>query len=254
MISPSNALKFVYHESGLKYVRDTGRDAWLIILLRCFRMLAYGTISLILALFFSALEFSDFRIGLFMTLTLLGDVILSAGLTLIADRVGRRKVLLGGSFLMVCSGAIFALFENFWILLVAAVIGVISATGGDFGPFRAIEESTLSSLTTPKTRADVLAWYVTTASVGSAVGSELSGRLVSSLIAREGWTTLDAYHAVFWVYSGIGVFNILFTLLLSRKCELSVQEEAETEESGTLLSNVEDRTEEGDEPDRKSVV
>ena len=75
-----------------------------------------------------------------MTLTLLGDVLLGGFLTLIADRVGRRKVLIAGSFLMVMSGTIFALVENFWILLVAAVLGVISATGGDFGPFRAIEE------------------------------------------------------------------------------------------------------------------
>ena len=51
---------------------------------------------------------------------------------------------------MVLSGVAFALFENFWVLLLAAVVGVISATGGDFGPFRAIEESTLSHLTTPK--------------------------------------------------------------------------------------------------------
>ncbi|THZ25492.1 MFS general substrate transporter [Aureobasidium pullulans] len=144
-------------------------------------------------------------------------------------------------------GAIFACFENFWILLFAAVVGVISATGGDFGPFRAIEESTLSTLTTPITRADVLAWYVTTASVGSAVGSELSGRLVTSLLRRNGWTTLDAYHAVFWVYSGIGVLNILLTLLLSSSCEFSVQKAAETEEAGTLLDSLEGRTEEDDE-------
>jgi predicted MFS family arabinose efflux permease len=75
-----------------------------------------------------------------MTLTLLGDVFLGTFLTLIADRVGRRRVLMGGSFLMVVSGAIFAMFENFWILLFAAILGVISVTGGDFGPFRSIEE------------------------------------------------------------------------------------------------------------------
>ena len=75
-----------------------------------------------------------------MTLTLLGDVFLGTFLTLIADRVGRRKVLMGGSFLMVVSGVIFAVFENFWILLLAAVLGVVSVTGGDFGPFRSVEE------------------------------------------------------------------------------------------------------------------
>jgi len=68
-------------------------------------------------------------IGIFMTLTLFGDVFLGTFLTLIADRVGRRKVLLGGSVLMMLSGAAFAMFENFWILLMAAIFGVISVTG-----------------------------------------------------------------------------------------------------------------------------
>lgn len=75
-----------------------------------------------------------------MTLTLLGDVFLGTFLTLIADQIGRRKVLLGGSILMIFSGLAFALLENFWILLIAAILGVISITGGDFGPFRSIEE------------------------------------------------------------------------------------------------------------------
>jgi hypothetical protein len=92
------------------------------------------------ALFFAELKFSDQRIGLFMTLTLVGDVILGIVLTMVADRVGRRKIILTGSLLMIMSGTVFALFENFWILLAAAVLGVISTSGGDFGPFRAIEE------------------------------------------------------------------------------------------------------------------
>lgn len=227
-------LKWLYQFFGLKSLKDTGPDAWLIIMSRCTRMLAYGTNSLILALFFSALKFSDEYIGLFMTLTLLGDLLLSVVLTLVADGIGRRKILFLGSFLMVLSGAAFAIFENFWILLAAAVIGVISATGSDFGPFRAIEESTLSHLTNSKTRPEVLSWYITTASIGSMIGTELSGRVVEYLQNRDGWTTVDAYHTVFWIYSVMGAFNMLLTLLLSDKCEIE-KKEPKSEESEVLL-------------------
>jgi MFS family permease len=239
LLSP---VKWLYHEFGVSSIYDTGRDAWLIILSRCCRMFAYGTNSLILALFFSALDFTDYQIGLFMSLTLLGDVLLSVFLTLIADKVGRRKVLFAGSFLMVLSGATFALFENFWILLIAAVVGVISATGGDFGPFRAIEESTLSHLTTTRTRPDVLAWYVTTASLGSSLGSEVSGRMVHALQARDGWTLTDAYHALFWVYGAMGLVNAVLVLLLSSKCE--IKDEVAGEESYAML---EESDHEGDD-------
>ena len=58
-----------------------------------------------------------------MTLTLLGDVFLGIVLTMIADRVGRRKILFAGSGLMVLSGLLFSYFESFWILLLAAIVG-----------------------------------------------------------------------------------------------------------------------------------
>ncbi|KAK5125592.1 hypothetical protein LTR85_011866 [Meristemomyces frigidus] len=145
------------------------------------------------------LQFSDYRIGL---------------------------ILFGGSFLMVLSGIAFAVFENFWILLLAAVIGVVSATGGDFGPFRAIEESILSQLTTPKTRSDVLAWYVTTSSVGSAIGSEASGRIIRYLLASYGWQLVDVYHTLFWIYTAMGFVNAALVLLLTKACELQPSEEA----------------------------
>ena len=232
------SLRYFYHEFGLASVRSTGRDAILIILARCCRMIAYGTNALILALFFAELKFSDWYIGLFMSLTLVGDVILGLLLTLVADQVGRRRTLFAGSVLMVLSGATFAISENYWILLGAAVVGVISTTGGDFGPFRAIEESTLSQLTNSRTRSDVLSWYVTTASIGSCIGTEASGRVIEWLKSRDGWTLADAYHTCFWVYSVMGIVNMLFSVLLSSKCELPKATQDDTEESEELLNAV----------------
>ncbi|KAI1842172.1 hypothetical protein JX265_001467 [Neoarthrinium moseri] len=219
-------IRWFYHEFGIAAIHETGRNAWLIILARACRMFAYGTNSLILAIFFSALDFSDHQIGLFMTLTLLGDVFLGTFLTLVADKLGRRKVLMAGSFLMVVSGVVFAVFEDFWILLLAAIVGVISVTGGDFGPFRSIEESILSQLTTPSTRSDVLAWYVTTSTLGSSIGSEASGRIIRYLEERDGWTTVDAYHALFWVYGIMGIVNACLVLLLTDSCEMEDKKEA----------------------------
>lgn len=215
------SLRSVLRESGLSSVHSAGPDAWLIILSRSCRMFAYGASSLVLALFFAELGISDEHIGLFMTLTLLGDVALSLLLTQIADRVGRRRTLFAGSVLMVLSGTTFALCENYWILLLAAVLGVISATGGDFAPFRAIEESTVAELTTPETRTDVLVWYVTLASLGSSIGTELSGRMIEWLQARDGWSLKDAYHMCFWLYTIMGTVNMAANLCLSRSCELA---------------------------------
>ncbi|KJR88285.1 MFS transporter [Sporothrix schenckii 1099-18] len=221
----TSSIRYVYRESGLASVFNTGADAWIIILARTCRMFAYGASALVLALFFAELDVSDERIGLFMTLTLAGDVGLSLLLTLVADHVGRRRTLMFGSVLMIMSGTTFALSENYWLLLVAAVAGVISATGGDFGPFRAVEESMLSELTNPNTRADVLVWYVTTSALGSAVGTEVAGRAVhylnsDSAAGGMGWPLRQAYHACYWAYAAMGILNLVLSLMLSTKSEL----------------------------------
>jgi MFS family permease len=204
-------------------------------------MLANGTNSLIMALFFASLGFSDQRIGLFMTLTMAGDVVLGVLLTMIADKVGRRRILISGSMLMVCSGVTFALFDNFWILLFGAVVGVISIAGGDFGPFRAIEESMLSQLTTANTRSDVLAWYVSFSTLGSCIGTEAAGRIVQHLLGSR--TAAESYHMIFWMYSGMGLVNLVLSSFLSESCELA--EPTKTRESDILLRDIDDRSDDG---------
>jgi MFS family permease len=251
-------IKWLHRELGLPSVWTSGRDTWLIILARHCRMIAFGTNSLILALFFAALKFTDYQIGLFMTFTLCGDVVLSFILTQIADKIGRRRVLFGGSVLMVCSGIIFALSDNFWILLFAAVVGVISTMGGDFGPFRSIEESMLSTLTDEVTRPDVLCWYVIMANLGSCFGSEGSGRIVQFLLDR-GWDAVNAYHGMFWIYSAMGVLNIFFVCVLSSKCEAptqSMQERAgnQRQEAGILLKETEHEDDDDDDGDDSSSL
>ncbi|KJZ73929.1 hypothetical protein HIM_06597 [Hirsutella minnesotensis 3608] len=238
MSSPlRDPVKWLYHELGLESVYQTGPDTWLIILGRTFRLFAFGAVSLIIALFMSTLGFSDLQIGLFMTLTLSGDVILSLLTALIADRVGRRRILLLGGFLMVLSGAFFAYFESYWILLLAAVFGVISATGGDFGPFRSVEESTLSHLTTSSTRSDVLSWYVTTSTLGSAIGTEVAGRAVDFFQRSGGQSLLGAYHLMFWLYVAMGALSIASTLLMSRKCEISWPSQKDPKMNEPLLGS-----------------
>ena len=258
--SPSSLSKpviWLYNEFGISSLVYSGRDGWLIIWTRMARMFAFGAASLVIALFFASLKFSDVQIGLFMTLTLAGDVLLSLFLSLVADRVGRRRILLAGSMLMAVSGAVFALAENFWLLLIAAVVGVLSTTGGDFGPFRAIEESTLSHLTTPETRSDVLSWYVTTSSLGSALGTAFAGRMVDFLSNRRSWSVVDAYHAVFWVYILVGALAVAATLAMTERCELGEKDDApqgQQEGYEMLERQGEEEQEEEDEEEDNDAV
>lgn len=127
--STSRPVRVIAHfleEVGLVTMWHSSLDVKLLCAQRFVRLFAYGGSTLILASYLSALGITDDRIGLFMTLTLIGDVVISFFLTLFADRMGRKAVLSLGSALMAGSGVVFALTGNFWILLAAAVFGVIS--------------------------------------------------------------------------------------------------------------------------------
>ena len=121
-----NLLSKLGEELGVYSILHSSRDTKLLCLQRFTRLFAYGASTLILALYLSSLGSSDARIGLFMTLTLLGDVVISFLLTLVADGLGRRRILVLGAALMSASGVIFAISGNYWILVVASIFGVIS--------------------------------------------------------------------------------------------------------------------------------
>jgi predicted MFS family arabinose efflux permease len=113
-------------ELGVFSIVQSSTDTKILCVQRFVRLFAYGASTLILALYLSSLDITDARIGLFMTLTLLGDVVISFVLTLFADGLGRRRTLLLGSGLMTASGAVFAFSGNYWILVAASIFGVIS--------------------------------------------------------------------------------------------------------------------------------
>ena len=119
-------VKRALNELGLVALWNSSRDVKFLSAQRFVRMFAFGASTLILASYLSALGISDDRIGLFMTLTLVGDTAISFFLTMFADAMGRKAVLSVGSVMMAGSGVVFALFGDFWILLVAAIFGVIS--------------------------------------------------------------------------------------------------------------------------------
>ena len=113
-------------EVGLTSVIKSPFDVKLLCIQRFVRMFAFGSAALVLALYLEELGYADQSIGLFMTLTMLGDVLISLLLTLFADGLGRKNVLVAGSLLVVLSGIVFATTSSYWALLAAAIVGVVS--------------------------------------------------------------------------------------------------------------------------------
>ncbi|KAJ3242023.1 hypothetical protein HDU81_008895 [Chytriomyces hyalinus] len=201
-------------------------DAKILFATRAVRMFAYGLLGLLLVLYMKKLDLRDDDIGAFLMLTLLGDCAVSLVVASSADKMGRRFMLSLGAASMACTGILFAIVPTFgafnkwftgrseeesdlpadlnaiqgWIyfsiLLVIGVVGVISPSGTEVGPFQAIEQSLLVKFIPFEHRATLFAWYTLFGSVMTALGSLLAGFVVSYLTERDFSALAGTYHNV----------------------------------------------------------
>jgi len=196
-------------------IRTLTPDGHFLFITRIARMFGYGFLSVVLVLYLEQVGLNQVQIGLLLTLTLIGDTIISLWITTNADRIGRRRMLIIGAFLMVFAGVLFAVTRHFMFLLIAATIGVISPSGYEVGPFLSIEQAALSQIVPNGKRTNIFAWYNLVGSFATAFGALAGGSLVQTLM-DSGVPPLGSYRTIVIGYAIIGVLlGGLFTRLSS---------------------------------------
>jgi MFS family permease len=202
------------------------KDISLLFSTRIIRLFCYGFLSVVLALYLASAGLDERQIGLLFTLTLAGDAGISLWLTTAADRFGRKRTLLLGALLMTGAGLMFILTRNPALLMIAAIVGVISPSGNEIGPFLSVEQASLTQLIPNDRRTQVFAWYNLSGSFATATGALASGWL-STLLQDNGMPALNSYRVVLFGYAFGGILLTLLFLLLSTRIEVLAQKLAE---------------------------
>ena len=196
------------------------RDGRLLFLTRCTRLFAYGALSVVLVFYLTSLGLTASQTGILLTLTLVGDTVVSFYLTTRADRIGRRRMLIVGALLMAAAGLAFAYTRNFVFLVVAGTLGVISPSGNEVGPFLPIEQAALSHVVPGQARTTVFSWYTLAGSFATAAGA-LSGGALSHVLQQKALPAVESYRVVVLLYAGLGVALALLFTRLSPAAEVS---------------------------------
>jgi MFS family permease len=211
-----NIIHLVYNYTIMKsplLTKTLPADGWVLFATRMARLFAYGFLSVVLVLYLAQSGFSEGEIGVLLTLTLVGDALISLWITTHADRFGRRRMLLAGAGLMLFAGVLFSLTRNFYLLLLAATIGVISPSGNDIGPFPAIEQASLAQVIADQVRTGIFAWYNLVGSISTALGALAGGGLVQ-ILQNHGFTPLASYQSILFGYAlgGLALGLLFFRL------------------------------------------
>jgi len=178
------------------------------------RSFAYGFLSVILGLYLDAAGLSPAAIGWIFTAALAGGAMMTILITSVADRFGRRVLLIAGAGLMALAGSVFAVSANPIYLAVAAVIGTISPSGKEVGPFLSIEQAILPETTDERQRTAVFSAYNLIGSLAGALGA-----LAVAVPSFFSFSAVAGYRLLIWSYVGAALWLALLFAFLSPKVE-----------------------------------
>jgi MFS family permease len=196
------------------------KDVFILFTTRIIRLFCYGFLSVVLALYLIQVGLNERIIGMIFSLTLAGDAGISLWLTTSADRFGRKRTLIAGTLLMIGAGVVFIFTRNAIALGMAAIIGVISPSGNEIGPFLSVEQAALSHLLHDENRTQTFAWYALAGSLATATGA-LSGGWLAQGLQKQGYSAFNAYRVVLAGYALGGLILIGLFLSLSKSVEVT---------------------------------
>ncbi len=200
---------------------ELSRDAKLIFASRAIRMFCYSYLSVMLGIYLKEVGLEVFFIGVIITAIIASGSVATLIGSLYADRIGRRRFLAICAALLALSGILFAITTNPLLLLLAALTGSLSASGGEAGPFLSIEQAILPQTAPDRFRNQIFGIYNTIGTMSAAAGAMFSG-LPDFLTAAFEVDRLASYRLMYAVLALAGLIVMFLSLRLSASTEISV--------------------------------
>jgi MFS family permease len=207
------------------------RDGWLLFATCGVRSFAYGFLSVILGLYLDAIGLSPASIGWIFTAALAGSAAMTMLISSVADRFGRKALLIVGAVLMALAGWVFAVSNDPILLTIAAILGTISPSGKDVGPFLSIEQAILPQTTSDQNRTAVFSAYNLVGSFAGAIGT-----LAVALPELFSLTATSGYRLLIWSYIGAAILLAILFALFSPRIEAKRIDESASGKSGVQKS------------------
>src|SRR5260370_10037676 len=207
--------------------RDQHVAARLIFGMRGLRQFSYGLLAVLLAVALADEGFSTVAIGVLITVSLLGDMVGTYVIGLVADTWGRRRTLALLALLMAGTGVVFGLVASYPVLLAAAFFGTLGTTASETAPFLPIDQAMIAQVTLPERRPALFARYNLVASFSSAGGALVAGG--PGLLTQAGLPLASGIRLLFGVYAALALIVAGLSLRLSSDVEAPPQSPIQVE-------------------------
>lgn len=195
------------------------RDGKLLLAVRPLQTFSSSYVSIFFAVYMTLVGVPLWMIGVILTVGQLFSTFFNTVAGFMADRIGRRRMLVFFGLLVAFSGFIFATVSVPLILIPVAVVSTMGSRGG-FGAANMLERVILAQSCSEESRTRMYAIRSTLNSVARSVGLLSAG----SVVVFQVWfgiSELASYRLMFGAYAILNLAVALLYGLLSRDAEVS---------------------------------
>jgi len=186
---------------------------------KLFRGFAFGLNAVVLGLYLAELRLDPGVIGLVLSAALAGTLALTLVIALWGDRIGRRRLLVIGSGLMLLSAVIPLVGANPLLLVLIGLSGMVAVTSSESTGLQSVDQAVLPQTVPDRQRTAAFALYNLIAAAASAVGALSVGPMVA-LGEALGLSGAAVYTPAFITYAVAGLASTLLTATLDARVEL----------------------------------
>jgi MFS family permease len=194
------------------------RNGQIVLVARTLRSFAFGLNSVALGLYLAGIGLDGGQIGLVLSAALLGTLGLTLVIALYGDRLGRKRLLMAGSALMMAAALVPLLGNQPLLLAAIALSGMVAVNANESTGLQTVDQALLPQAVPAEQRTAAFALYNLLAALAAALGA-LSIGLFPAIGTALGLGGANVYLPAFVLYALIGLACLVIQSRLDARAE-----------------------------------
>ena len=189
------------------------KDGLILLVTRGFRTFGYGYLGVLIAIYLADIHFTSLQIGIILSASILGGASFTIAFGRYSIYHGLKTMLILSVLLSILGTCLFIISNNFIILVFASLIGFLSPSARELGPFLSLEQAYIPTTIPNSRRTRMFSLWNVIANLTGAFGTLFA----SVPLYLQRYFFIDkifSFKIMFTLFLLINIFVLIFYLFL----------------------------------------